>query len=185
MLFRRTLIAIFAACTLIALPASADVTRTCRGEVNARTNGKSEQIATIEGVGHCRNKYHANDCRIRARKAIEACLRALSPADMDNALPPECRSYAGGGRPYAAMTYQGIYLIANANRYLNRLAHSACCRMAPNKDFVTVAVSADKWGKNHCAGNRVGKDHYQDDDVFVHGPVNLDCKKRRAEGICG
>ena len=183
--FRSSLIVIIAALGLAALPAAADTTRTCSGQIKARANGKSEVIATINGVGHCRNKHHANDCRIQARKAIEACLRAVWPAHMENTPPVECRSFAGGGRPFAELTYQCIYLIPNPQRYLNRLAHSACCRMAPKKDFVTLSVNAQKWGKNHCAGHRVGKDHYQDDSKFVHGPVNFDCKKRRAEGICG
>lgn len=182
---RVALLVVAAVISLAAVPASAEVSRTCSGRVTAHANGKSEIIANINGVGFCRNQYHANDCRIRARKAVEACLAALSPADTANAPPIQCRSFAGGGRPYAALTYEGIFPIANSQRYLNRLAHSACCRMARNRDFVTVKVSAEKWGKNHCAGRRVGPDHYEDDDVFMHGPVNFDCRKRRAEGICG
>jgi hypothetical protein len=182
---RAYLLLLAAALGLAAAPALADTTRTCRAHVKAFTGNKSEIIATIEGVGHCANKHHANDCRIRARKAIEACIAALKPAGTENALPLECRSYAGGGRPYAALTYEGILTIANAQNYLNRLAHSACCRLAPSKDAVTLSVNASKWGKNHCAGDRIGKDHYQDDNVFVHGPLNFDCKKRRAQGVCG
>lgn len=185
MRFRLGLIIVLAMLNLTVTQAAADVTRTCSAQITARVGGKAEVIASINGVGHCRNKYHADECRTLARKANERCMAALWPAHMANQPPIECRSFSGGGRPYAELTYQGIYMIANAQRYLNRLAHSACCRLAPNKDFVTLSVSGQKWGKNHCAGQRVGKDHYQDDDVSVHGPVNFDCRKRRQEGICG
>jgi hypothetical protein len=183
--FRAQILLVVIALAAAVMPALADTTRTCRAMIEAFTGNKLQLIASIEGVGHCRNKYHANDCRIQARKAIESCLAAMWPAHMADAPPLACRSFAGGGRPYAALTYEGILLIPNSGRYLNRLAHTACCRLAPNKDFVTLSVNASKWGKNHCAGTRIGKDHYQDDNVFVHNPVNFDCKKRRAEGICG
>jgi len=185
MRFRLGLIILVVTLNLTSTPVTADVTRTCSAQVTAHVNGKSEVVAAINGVGHCRNKYHANECRTLARKANEACLSALWPTHMANQPPIECRAFPGGGRPYAELTYQGIYMIANSQRYLNRLAHVACCRLAPGKDFATLTVSGQKWGKNHCAGQRVSKDHYQDDFVPVHGPVNFDCRKRRQEGICG
>lgn len=172
------------ALSAIAQTAFADVSRICRANISARAGGKNVLIANIEGKGFCKNKFHADDCRTRARKSIEACLGALWPAHMSDQPPQECRA-ATGGRPSANLVYDGIYLIPHSSRYLQRLAHAGCCLMQPTQDFVTVSVWAEKWGKNHCAGFKVSKDHYEDENVYVHGPVNFDCKKRRAEGLCG
>jgi hypothetical protein len=181
--FALLLFAFFAAS-----PASADISRSCRANVVVTVIDnkldKTESLADIEGRGSCSGKHKANECRSRARGALNTCLKDLWAGRQSNAIPASCKNMVeGSSRTGARLQYQGIVIIAEPNRLMARAAVSACCRMRPQAAKLTVQVGGRISGDKKCAAHKIGKDSYQEEYGFPNYEMN--CSAWRAQGICG
>lgn len=168
-------------------PASADITRTCKASIDVYVNNNgpnwSVSLGEVIGQGSCSGKLKANECRSRARSALDACLRDLWAGRQVNAIPASCRSLvAGSSRSGARLQYDGITTIAEPNRLMARVAASTCCRQ-PRPDKLTVQVNGRITGDKNCAATKIGKDRFQDEYGFPKYDMN--CAAWRAQGICG
>lgn len=179
---------ILLAALLSVSPAAADITRSCKASVDAYVvdNGaeRFDALGEVIGQGSCSSKLKANECRSRARSAVDACLRDMWSGRQANAIPASCRSLVtGSSRTGARLQYYGITTIAEPNRLMARVAATACCKLRPQAGKLTVQINGRITGDRNCAASKIGKDLYQDDYGFPRYDMN--CAAWRAQGICG
>jgi len=172
----------------VSSPARADITRSCSANVyvfvadNKPT--ESELLADITGQGSCAGKHKANECRSRARSAINACLKDMWNGRQANAIPASCNNLvAGSSRSGAKLQYAGIAVIAEPNRLMARAALAACCRLRPQAGKLSISITGRISGDRNCAAHNVGKDRYQEEYGFPR--YEMSCSAWRAQGICG
>ena len=177
-----------AALALSAVPAAADITRGCGASVDVAVISPGplsvENLGEIEGRGSCKNKANANDCRERARAALLKCRNDMWANRHANSIPSSCNSLvSGSGRSGAKLTYAGIAPISEPNRLMARAALSACCRLRPNKDKLSIQIAGRINGDKKCAAHKIGNDRYQEEYGFPR--YEMSCKAWREKGICG
>jgi hypothetical protein len=144
----------------------------------------TEELADIEGRGSCSGKLKANECRSRARSAINACLQDVWAGRQVNAIPGSCNNLlAGSSRTGAKLQYEGIAIIAEPNRLMARAAVSVCCRLRPQSDKLKIQIGGRITGDKNCAAHKIGKDSFQEEYGFPH--YDMSCSAWRAKGICG
>jgi hypothetical protein len=196
----RSLIAILIAVFCTVSSAWADVSRTCEAslwvhEGNTPFNGASGgnpalEFGNIVGKAYCKNKHRANDCRRDAKEAIVSCLgdlkKELWPDKAERGPPLSCRK-SSGGRPSAHLVYDGIYPHPDAQQFLHRVVHSACCRLRPQAGKIYVDIIARHWGKDKCAKHKLSgaqdPDRYSEDRT-IYKRLELYCPGWRAKGVC-
>ena len=167
---------------------AADITRGCTASVNVVVIAPGpmswDDLGAIEGRGSCKNTLQANDCRARARSALDACRKDMWANRQTNAIPYSCTSLvANSSRAGAKLTYAGIAAIAEPNRLMARAARSACCKLRPNSDKISIQIEGAIVGDKKCAANKVGNDRYQEEYAFPR--YEMSCKAWRDQGICG
>lgn len=184
----RKLLSLAACLLALALPAQADITRSCSASLDVYVLDKKPNaymnLATIEGRGSCSNKLHANECREQARREIDRCRGDLWAGRHANGIPASCDSLVeGSSRAGAKLQYDGIFLIAQPKRLTARGARAVCCQLRPNADKLLVAFEGRINGDQKCAANRIGPDSFQEEYGFPKYEMN--CSEWRAQGICG
>ena len=172
---------------LAAIPAYADITRSCSASVDLwiddSKGNKAAELGTIEGRGSCQSKLHANDCRARARGEIDQCRHDMWANRQANSIPASCKTLvSNSSRSGARLTYAGIALF-EPNRLMARAALAACCRMRPNSDKLTIQIGGRIVGDKKCAATKIGNDRYQEEYAFPR--YEMSCKAWRDQGLCG
>lgn len=162
---------------LLSGTAAADISRGCKAEVVVHVDPKKTVIAEIEGRGTCKNRFHADDCRHRARDAITTCMQDLWYRRGANALPASC-TISTGPRPFAVFRWltpsrPGV----KENKLVDRIRWAACCRLypGPSAGRLLVHTKVSIRGDDGCR---------RDLDMNPNGAAEADCYKYRAEGLC-
>jgi hypothetical protein len=157
---------------ILAGDASAEISRGCNASLFVDTGGgKLAVVATIEGRGSCKNRFHANTCRERARGAIVTCLRDLWATRNRDGLPTTCTIF-GGGRPWARLSWQQGPP-PRLNSLTNRAMWFSCCSLRPGAASLAYTVRAGIGGDKGCGSG------------FPMGsPTGLECSQLRNHGFC-
>lgn len=157
--------------------ATATEIRSCSGTLAV----SSTSIAKINGEGMCKNKVHANDCRVNARNAIVACAKALFNARGSNKLPTICKG--GRGAKTAVLQWNQIIPKIKADDIADRVRWNKCCRTPNNSNTnKQVAVKLTVDGDKGCGGSKVGSKHYR--STFNIGVISYNCQRQRQAGLC-
>lgn len=160
--------------------------RGCRAAIDVRDGGDMSTIWQFEGRGSCKNRAHANDCRRAARAAIEGCVREAWRTRWDRRLPPACLTATGTSRAHVkgiADTPFGRGPGAQGHQDFKwAVERAACCRMHPNRDSVTVSVTASSFGDKGCQRDKIPE---VGDADWQIGEYAAACRAARARGICG
>jgi hypothetical protein len=165
--------------------AHAEISRGCTATISVGLVGQASTylpIAEIEGRGTCKNSAHANDCRRRARAAIDDCRNALWNGRQGDTLPAACRTLSAG-RQGARVIYREVLSIAHSSRFIVRIEHVACCTLAPHSDSISVNIGGAVAGDKECGSIKIGKNKYQD-EFNVQLDIPLDCSTLRPQ-VCG
>lgn len=172
---------------LLAQNAYSDITRNCQASVDVFINDSNAypraELASVVGRGSCANAIKANECRERARSAINACLQDLWSNRNNNSIKMSCNSISSGSsRSGARLTWSGILPIPSQNKLTARTTYIVCCQLRPNAASVDVEIGGRITGDRKCASTKIGNDMYQDEFVMSH--TELKCGQLRAEGLC-
>jgi len=163
-------------------PAWADITRGCKSYITIGNSEFFTTIAKIEGVGRCKNKFRANECRRRARDAIRECHTALWQSRWEGVIPQACRRSRGSRR--VSFSWSGILPdLKNQDSIKERIEHTVCCGSDRLKGSQRVVVEAKHFGDKGCAGRKVGPKNYQ--SISRISPYDLNCPVLRSRGLCG
>jgi hypothetical protein len=154
-------------------PLFADILRGCSAAFYV-VNPNGMKLASIEGRGSCKNTARANDCRVRARKQVDACLAGMWRDRQKNAIAPECRTLTSSGREGAKLSWEGILRIAEPNRLSARMAYATCCRLRPNSTRLSAETAATFSGDKGCGS---GSNKY-------YPAYSMDCDTWRSRGLC-
>jgi hypothetical protein len=185
--------AIAAGLAMTSVPAArADTTRGCKGDLRIldrppNPGQKSwDLIATFEGRGSCKNRFHADDCRKRAADAIIRCAREMWATRNDEVLPPSCFQTAGQSA-FVRTKMEGIVPGFPAHSALARARFAACCKFNPSAAEVPAHLWVVVTGDTGC----ISKTSSQEFDrqggswhaVQENAPFN--CARARELGVCG
>lgn len=162
--------------------------RGCRGAIDVRDSVDNfRTIWEFEGRGSCKNRTHANDCRSAARGAIETCVREAWRTRWEYRLPAACHPASGTSRAHVkgiADTFFGRGPGARGRQDFKwAVEQAACCQMHPNRDSVTVSVSATSYGDKGCQSDKIRE--VGEVDWLIERTYTADCRAARARGICG
>jgi len=130
---------------LVSGTAAAEISRGCRANVLVHTGNSSALVAQVEGRGFCKNRFHANECRERARDAIATCMQDLWAQREQNALPPSC-TIIGSGRPFAILSWASSGLRLFRNSLNHQTGWQVCCRLGRHGQppyFLQVSIQGD------------------------------------------
>lgn len=167
-----------------ALPATADILRSCSADIRVFQNDReTEQIARLTAQGPCDSKLYADRCRERARVELDECLDTVwDDHRFDDTLPSHCRDMTTNRRG-ARMEWEGIRIYDKPKTLFHDIIHTACCVQSPNESSVTVRVGGSIWGGPGCAKS-IGGGQTQSDFTLV-SPFGIACHHwRDNEGIC-
>ena len=157
--------------------ASADISRGCKAEVVVRVGIKSTPVAEIEGRGTCKNRFHADDCRHRARDAITTCMQDIWYKRGVNALPASC-TISTGSRPFAVWSWLTPSRPGVAeNKLVDRIRWAACCRLypTPRAGILQVTTKVSIRGDDGC---------HRDINMNPNGTAEAACYVYREQGLC-
>jgi hypothetical protein len=164
--------AIMLVAALCSSEAVAEASRGCAATIFVDTGGgKLDSVATIEGRGFCKNRFHAKTCRERARGAIVTCLRDLWAKRGRDGLPSTCTIF-GGGRPWARLTWLAGPP-PRLNSLTNRAMWFACCKLRPNAESLAYTIRAGIGGDKGCGSG-----------FPMSSPTGLECSQLRQHGFC-
>lgn len=157
--------------------AAADITRGCHGQITLQ----HFPVADIQGIGKCKNKANANDCRRRAHDEIRDCARALWATRWDHTVPAQCKE-TRGNRAMLRWS-QIITRIRNQDSLKQRLEYTRCCGSNRVEGTNTFSVRVRVMGDRGCGDIKLSKKNYL--SVNILSNYTVDCPALRAAGICG
>lgn len=180
----------------IPITSHATITRGCKANFQVVVTAHSGRydhgrgvgiIDDFEGVGQCGNKAKANSCRERARNAIFGCAKDYWAQRGGSVLPIKCKPGRGSLGVRGLGPFQPNK--RNRSRYDLRFAieYTACCKLQPRADALTVDVKAISHGDKGCGKDKnmgsVGSGKYMQTYMMGRG-FKANCKRLRANGWC-
>jgi len=177
----------------VAPTASAETARGCRGQlwifVGDRQNAGEarELVASFEGRGTCKNRFHADDCRKRAADGIIRCARDMWATRNSGRLPPSCREERGDS--FARVQLEGIMPgVFRAESILDRTRYAACCKFNHRAPQVVTNLWVQVTGDIGCISkHRTGVEAIQQGSTSPHAVDEhavFQCAAVRSSGWC-
>ena len=194
MFVTRTIALLAAAATIagcyFASAAQADTARGCRGQLlifdSAPHSGSppKELLASFEGRGTCRNKFHADDCRKRAADGIIRCAREMWATRNSGHLPPSCTEERGNS--FARVELEGIHHTFRPGNVLDRARYAACCKFNASAAQVPATLRVAVTGDTGCVSKHSSRDFNQEavSSHAVDDGATFQCAAYRAGGGC-
>ena len=170
---------------LVATTAQAEIQRHCDGEIIVRhpliDSGGWRFVGTLKGRGVCDSRLKANECRRIARNAIDGCVREAWRARHAHVLPMTCA--VASGRNGALLSWQTGPYGGRSDSIKDRIEWAACCNGSGLGEG-TLRVTWSTFGDKACGSPSSGT-HEAFTDNLLSSTYGVDCRARRAAGICG